>query len=81
VRFAPNSARAIANLHTLGREWLGGRYEVEIVDVLEAPLRALQDQIIVTPTLIKLSPPRCVIVGNLSDIPAVVQALRLDASS
>ena len=36
---------------------------------------------IVTPTLIKLSPPRTVIVGNLSDTRTVLEALGLRAEA
>ena len=44
-------------------------HELEIVDVLERPERALADDVLVTPTLLKLAPrPSCRIVGNLSNI-------------
>jgi circadian clock protein KaiB len=44
--------------------------------VLEYPLRALADGIVVTPSLSKLSPsPATSIVGNLSDRATVLHAL------
>ena len=71
----PNSRRALANLRAIGERHLPGRYAIEIVDVLEAPLRALDDSVLVTPTLIKLTPPRCVLVGDLSAQETVLLAL------
>jgi len=73
---APNSARAIANLAAICKEYLGDGFELEIIDVLEYPQRALADGIIVTPSLTKLSPsPLTKIVGNLSDTRSVLHAL------
>jgi circadian clock protein KaiB len=75
---APNSARAIANLAAICKEYLGDRFELEIIDVLEYPQRALADGIIVTPSLTKISPsPLARIVGNLSDTNSVLHALGL----
>jgi circadian clock protein KaiB len=75
----PNSVRAMANLDALvtavGREY----FEVEIVDVLIEPERALQDHVLVTPTLVKLAPlPTVQIAGDLSNGYRVVYALGLD---
>jgi len=73
---APNSVRAIANLAAICKEHLQSRFTLEIVDVLQFPLRALADGILVTPSLAKLSPaPAAKIVGNLSDRSNVLQAL------
>lgn len=75
---APNSARAIANLAAICKEYLGDQFELEIIDVLEEPQRALADGIIVTPSLTKISPsPLARIVGNLSDTSSVLHALGL----
>jgi circadian clock protein KaiB len=75
---APNSARAIANLAAICKEHLGDKFELEIIDVLEYPLRALADGILVTPSLTKISPaPAAKIVGNLSDTASVLHALGL----
>ena len=52
--------------------------ELEIIDVLEQPQRALADGILVTPSLTKVSPsPLAKIVGNLSDTGSVLHALGL----
>ena len=73
---APNSVRAVANLAAICKEYLQDKFKLEIVDVLEYPLRALADGILVTPSLAKLSPaPAAKIVGNLNDKRSVLQAL------
>jgi len=78
---APNSVRAVANLAAICKEHLGDKYKLEIIDVLEYPLRALADGILVTPSLAKLSPsPAAKIIGNLSDKESVLQALGITES-
>lgn len=74
----PNSLQALANLSAVGKEYLPGRHEIEVVDVLKDQQRALKDGVMLTPLLVKLSPaPVRKIVGNLSQREAVVQALNL----
>lgn len=73
---APNSVRAVANLAAICKEHLEDNFKLEIIDVLEYPLRALADGIVVTPSLTKVSPsPAAKIVGNLSDKSNVLHAL------
>lgn len=75
---APNSVQAIANLEAICQQYLKENHQLEIVDVFEQPLRALADGVIVTPSLIKLSPPPAAqVVGNLSDQGKVLLALGL----
>ncbi|MGA2260564.1 MAG: circadian clock KaiB family protein [Acidobacteriota bacterium] len=75
----PNSIRAVANLKIICREFCGDRCKVEMVDILKEPLRALGEGVLVTPTLIKLSPPPVQkIVGDLSEILTVAHALGLE---
>lgn len=65
---APNSVRAIANAKAICEEHFPAKYDLEIVDLLVHPERGLADEILVTPTLLKLSPlPIQRAVGNLSD--------------
>ena len=76
ARDAPNSVRAVANLAEICKQYLQGRFKLEVIDVLESPLRALADGILVTPSLAKISPkPGAKIVGNLSDRSNVLEAL------
>jgi circadian clock protein KaiB len=77
---APNSLRALANLKALCHARLSERHEIEVVDVLLDPERALADEVYLTPTLVRLSPgPSRRIVGSLSDITPVLEALGLPA--
>ncbi len=75
---SPHSVQALHNLRALCREHLPDRHDIEIVDVLAAPGRALRDGILVTPTLVKLAPaPAGRLLGNLSHTPTVIAALGL----
>ena len=77
---ALNSAQALANLTALCRAQLPDRHEIEIVDVVREPKRALLDGILMTPTLLKLAPsPVRMIVGTLSQTQVVLRALGLAA--
>ena len=76
VDSGPNSIQAIANLDAICKEHLKDKFKLEIIDVLEYPLRAMADGILVTPSLAKLHPaPATKIVGNLSDKSSVLRAL------
>ena len=75
---APNSARALTNLEPICEEYGKDRFEIDVIDVLDDPLRALEDRVLVTPTLIKLSPePVIQIAGDLSRRYDVLHALGL----
>ncbi len=73
---APNSLVAIANARAICDAHFASRHDLEIVDLLEEPLRALADGIIVTPTLVKLFPlPILKVIGTLSVTQQVLLAL------
>ena len=75
---APNSVRALANLYAICRKHFPDSHRIELIDVLKEPLRALAEAILVTPTLVKISPePELQIIGNLSDEGEVLRALGL----
>ena len=75
-----NSSQAVANLTALCRTYLLGRHEIEVVDVLREPARALMDAIFMTPALIRLAPvPTRKIIGTLSQTETVLDALGLRA--
>jgi circadian clock protein KaiB len=75
---SPNSVRALANLYAICRKHFPGSHRIEVVDVLKEPLRALAETILVTPTLVKVSPlPEQQIIGNLSEEEEVLRALGL----
>ena len=74
----PNSREAVANLEAIRQRCLRpDDVKVEIVDVLEDPLRALEDGVLVTPTLKAYNSPPVSIVGTLRDHQRVMQALGL----
>jgi circadian clock protein KaiB len=73
---APNSVKAIANCRAICDEHFASGHELEIVDLLEHPTRALADGVIVTPTLLRLLPlPVRRVIGSLSDANQVLLAL------
>jgi circadian clock protein KaiB len=70
------SEQAAVNLQVICEHYFPGRYLVETVDILRTPLRALDEGILLTPTLVKMAPPPVrKIVGDLSDTTAVLYAL------
>jgi circadian clock protein KaiB len=65
---SPTCVRALANLRRACTHWLPGRHHIEVVDLLENPRRAVEDQILAVPTLVKAYPlPVRKIVGDFSD--------------
>jgi circadian clock protein KaiB len=74
----PNSKQALENLKRLQETYLKMPHKKEIVDVLEDFQTALEDNVLVTPCLILVSPlPKVTVFGNLNDTKRVVAALRL----
>ena len=64
----PKSITAFANLKKLCDEHLSGRYEIEVIDLLQNPQLAKGDQIVALPTLVrKLPQPLKKVIGDLSD--------------
>lgn len=73
---SPLSRRARTNLQEICKEHLAGRYELEMIDVFDDPLRPIQDDVQLTPTLIRVHPtPTRRIVGDLSERNSVLQEL------
>jgi circadian clock protein KaiB len=78
ARDGPHSVQAIANLNELCREFLSEQHEIEIIDLLREPERALHDEVMLTPMLVKLSPaPVRKFTGNLSQRESLLQALEI----
>ena len=78
---SPNSRLAQSNLAVICQRHLPGLHDLEIVDVLKEPQRALADGIVATPTLVKRSPaPEVRLMGALSDTGPVLLALGLNPS-
>lgn len=74
----PKSLRAFANLRELCEKHLAGRYEIEVIDLLERPQLARGDEIVAVPTLVRALPePITKVIGDLSDTERVLVGLQL----
>lgn len=74
----PKSLTALANLKKICDEHLVGRYQIEVIDLLEHPQLAAGDQILAVPTLVRRLPePLKRIIGNLSNMERVLVGLDL----
>src|SRR3954469_6449203 len=76
---SPNSARAIANLKGICEKYLCKKYNLEIIDVYQQPLKAQHEQIIALPMLVKSFPlPLKRLIGDMSDTAKVLRGLGLN---
>jgi circadian clock protein KaiB len=76
----PRSVGALANLKTICEEHLQGRYELEVIDLVQNPALASGDQILAVPTLVRRLPqPIKKIIGDLSNRERVLVGLDLRA--
>ena len=72
----PKSIVAFANLKKICEEYLKGKYQIEIIDLLKNPRLAKRDQILAIPTLVRqLPPPLRKIIGDLSNTERVLVGL------
>ena len=75
---SPKSVRAFANLKRLCDAHLAGRFEIEIIDLVEHPEVARRDGIVAVPTLVRRLPlPLRKVIGDLSNTEDVIVGLRL----
>jgi circadian clock protein KaiB len=73
-----NSRNAVNNLQKICEDNLFGMYRIEIIDLLENPQLAKDDQILAVPTLITKLPASVVqIIGDLSNTERVLVGLDL----
>jgi circadian clock protein KaiB len=74
----PKSVTAFANLRRICEEHLAGEFEIEVIDLIEHPRLAKDDQIVAIPTLVrKLPQPIRKIIGDLSDTERTLVGLQL----
>ena len=67
------STRAIQQVRRVCDEHLEGRYDLEVIDIYQLPALAKNDQIIATPTLVKVLPaPLRRLIGDLSNLDRVL---------
>jgi circadian clock protein KaiB len=75
----PKLVTALANLKRLCDAQWTGRYNLEVVGLIEHPERARADQIVAVPTLARrLPPPLKRIIGDLSNKDRVLIGLEID---
>ncbi len=75
----PKSITAFANLKKFCEDYLPGQYQIEVIDLLENPHLAKQDQIVALPTLVrKLPPPIKKIIGDLSNKEKILLGLKIE---
>ena len=74
----PKSVKAFANLKKICEEHLAGQYRIEVIDLLENPRLAQDDQIVAVPTLVrKLPEPMRRIIGDLANTERVLKGLEI----
>jgi circadian clock protein KaiB len=74
----PKSLTAFANLKKICEEYMPGKYQIEVIDLIENPRLARGDQILAIPTLVrKLPEPVKKIIGDLSNTERVMVGLDL----
>ena len=75
---SPKCLTALENLKRFCEEHVPGRYEIEVIDLLENPRLAKDDQIVAIPTLVrKLPEPLRRIIGDLSNAERMIVGLDL----
>ncbi|MEO8689674.1 MAG: circadian clock KaiB family protein [Solirubrobacteraceae bacterium] len=78
---SPKSLRAFVNLKALCEAHLAGRYEIEVIDLVEHPALARADDILAIPTLVRHLPaPLRKIIGDLSNTERVLVGLHISDS-
>ena len=74
----PKYMTAFVNLKKICEEHLAGKYEIEVIDLLENPTLASGDQILAIPRLVRKIPePVRKIIGDLSNTERVLIGLDL----
>ena len=75
---SPACLRALENLQQACEDHLAGRYQIEVVDLLDNPRLAADDEILAVPTVVRVLPqPIRKIVGDLSDTDRLLVGLQL----
>jgi circadian clock protein KaiB len=70
------TSRTETNLERLCRQYLKGRYRIDVIDLLENPALAREHEIVAVPMLVREAPvPIRKVVGDLSDTKRALQAL------
>ncbi len=74
----PRSVRAARNLRGICEAYLAGSYRIEVVDLVDHPSRAREDEIVAIPTLVRRLPePVRRVIGDLGDTERVLVGLEI----
>ncbi|HEY1263501.1 MAG TPA: circadian clock KaiB family protein [Terriglobales bacterium] len=77
----PKSLKALSNLQKLCAEHMSEEYRIEVIDLMQKPQLAQQDQVLAIPTLVRNLPtPIRKIIGDLSNTDRVLLGLDLHPS-
>jgi circadian clock protein KaiB len=72
------STRAVANIRAICEEHFAGAYQLEVVNLYEQPVLAVDEQIIAAPTCVKEFPlPARRVIGDMSNSARVLEGLDL----
>ncbi len=72
----PSAKRAAANILAICEAHLEGKYDLQIIDLIDKPELAEGHQIVAVPTLIRrVPPPLRKIIGDLSNADKVIRGL------
>ena len=72
----PQSARALGNIRRICEQHLAGRYELEVIDILQHPQLAQRERVIAAPTLIRMLPlPERRFIGCMSETERILVGL------
>lgn len=70
------SDKAVRDFREFLERKLKDRYSLEVLDMLESPPQALEDNIIVTPTVLRVSPPpQKKVIGDIRAIDVIFDIL------
>ena len=76
---SPNSVAAIHNLRAALSPLAEHAIDLEVIDILVDPARAVRDGVLLTPMLVKLEPlPERRVLGNLSNREELLRTLGID---
>ena len=74
----PRSMAAFSNLKRMCDEHLAGNYRIEVIDLLEQPQLARENEIVAIPTVVRRSPlPSRRVIGDLSNAEKTLRGLQL----
>ena len=77
--WSPRCVVAYRNLARICREHISDKCKIEVVDILENPEAAKENQIVVVPTLLKYAPePRRVLIGDFTSTEKVLKGLDVE---